>query len=81
MWNVIECHGRIPNKSLRTFDLDFTGVKSASLGVFMFIFIFVFCLFRAAPAACGGSQARGLIGAVVASLHHSHSNARCELHL
>ena len=34
-----------------------------SLGDFHF---FVFCLFRAAPAACGGSQARGRIGAAAA---------------
>ena len=33
-----------------------------------------FCLFRAAPATYGGSQARGQIGAVAASLHHSLSN-------
>ena len=31
--------------------------------------------------AYGGSQARGLIGAVAAGLHQSHSNARSELHL
>ena len=31
-------------------------------------------LSRAAPTAYGGSQARGQIGAVAASLHHSHSN-------
>ena len=38
-------------------------------------FFSVFCLFfRAAPEAYGGSQARGPIGAVAASLHHSHSN-------
>ena len=37
-------------------------------------FFLVFCLFRAAPAACGGSQARGQIGAVAADLHYSHSN-------
>jgi len=43
----------------------------------LFIYLFVFCLFRAAPAAYGGSQARGLIGTVAASLHHSH--ARSEL--
>ena len=29
----------------------------------------------------GGSPARGLTGAPAASLHHSHSNARSELHL
>jgi len=31
--------------------------------------------------AYGGSQARDRIGAVTAGLHHSHSNARSELHL
>jgi len=44
--------------------------------------IFSFFAFsRAAPVAYGGSQARGPIGAVVTSLHQSHSNARSELHL
>ena len=41
----------------------------------------LFCLLsRAAPAAYGGSQARGLIGAVAAghSHSHSHSNTRSE---
>ena len=45
---------------------------------------FFFCLFdlsRAAPAAYGGSQARGLIGAVAASLCQSHSNAISEPHV
>ena len=36
------------------------------------------CLFRAAPSAYGGSQARCLIRAVAASLHHSHSNVESE---
>ena len=47
---------------------------------------FVFCLFVvvvvaiswAAPVAYGGSQARGLIGAVATSLHQSHSNSGSE---
>ena len=39
------------------------------------------CLFRAALKAYGGSQGRGLIGAVAAILHHSHSNARSESRL
>ena len=30
-----------------------------------------FCLFRAAPVARGGSQARGPMGAIAVSLHHS----------
>ena len=36
------------------------------------------CLFRAAPMAYGGSQARGLIRATVAGLHQSPSNTRSE---
>ena len=44
---------------------------------FLFCFLF-FRPFRAAPAACGGSQARSRIRAVAAGLHHSHSNARSE---
>ena len=39
---------------------------------------FLFCLFRAEPTAYGGSQARGLIGAVAAGLCQSHSNAGSE---
>ena len=42
---------------------------------------FSFLLFRAAPAAYGGSQAGGRIRAVAASLRHSHSNARSQPHL
>ena len=40
-----------------------------------------FSFFRAAPVACGGSQAKGPIGAVAAGLHQSHSNTRSEPHL
>ena len=40
--------------------------------------LFSFCLFRTAPVAYGGSQTRGLIGAAVAGLHHSHSNVGSE---
>ena len=39
---------------------------------------YFFCLFRVTPAAYGGSQARGWIGATAASLHHSHSNEGSE---
>ena len=44
----------------------------------------VFCLLRLSrvpPTAYGSSQARGQIGAIAASLHHSHSNTRSKLHL
>ena len=45
---------------------------------------FFFCLFAiswAAPAAYGGSQARGQIGAVATGLRQSHSNEGSEPHL
>ena len=44
----------------------------------MFLFFCLFAFSRAAPRAYGCSQARGLIGAVAASLHLSHSNAGSE---
>ena len=43
--------------------------------------LFFFLLFRAAPSACGSSQARGQIGAIAASLHHSHSQTGSKQHL
>ena len=45
--------------------------------------IYLFCLlsFYTPPMACGGSQARSQIGAVAASLYHSHSHMGSELHL
>lgn len=41
---------------------------------FFFFFLFLPFFSRAAPAANGGSKARGLSGAVAASLQHSRSN-------
>ena len=41
-------------------------------------FLVFFFLFRAAPAAYGGSQARGVESAVAAGLWHSHSNLGSE---
>ena len=37
-----------------------------------------FFFFRAAPAAYGGSQAKGRVGATAAGLCHSHSNSGSE---
>ena len=54
---------------------------SMNVGFFRGFFVCLFLLFRAAPSTHGGSQARGLIGATTAGLHHSHSSARSELHL
>ena len=42
------------------------------------LFVGLFCLFRAAPMACGISQAGGRIGAVAAGLRHSQSNVGSE---
>ena len=44
----------------------------------MLFFFWSFCLLRATPAAYGGSQARGLIGAVATGLRQSHSNVGSE---
>ena len=53
---------------------------SFSLSLFFFLFCFVcFGHFRALPAAYGGSQIRGQIGAVDAGLRQSHSNTGPEL--
>ena len=43
----------------------------------LYLFIY-FLLFRATPAAGGGSQARGRIRATAAGLHHSHSRRGSE---
>ena len=44
--------------------------------------IYLFIVFsRAVPTAYGGSQARGLIGAIATGLHQSHSNVGSELRL
>ena len=47
----------------------------------IFIYLFIYWLFRAAPVAYVGSQARGRIRAVVAGLRHSHCNTRSEPYL
>ena len=66
--------------------ITLTGSTSAKnhQGTLRNNFFFVFCLFRAALMACGGSQARGPIGAIAAGLHRSHSNAGsdcvCDVH-
>ena len=49
--------------------------------VFFFVVVVVVAISWAAPAAYGGSQARGRIGAVATGLHQSHSNAGSESRL
>ena len=46
--------------------------------IILFFFFLCFAFSRAAPAPYGGSQARGLIGAIADGLYHSHSNAGSE---
>ena len=57
--------------------------KKERNATFLFLFLF-FCLFRAAPMAYGGFQARGLIGAVATGLYHSQATSDlshvCDLH-
>ena len=48
---------------------------------FIYLFIYLFSLFRPTPAAHGGSQVRGPIGAVAAGLCQSHIHAGSKLHL
>ena len=50
---------------------SFIDLTTVQYSIFLFLLFF-----RATPAAYGGSQARGRIGATAASLHHSHSNTR-----
>ena len=47
------------------------------LSFFLSFFFWSFFLFRATPVAYGGSQARGLIGATTAGLHHS--SQQCQI--
>ena len=47
-------------------------------GLFVVVVVVVVAISLAAPAAYGGSQARGLIGAVATGLRQSHSNVGSE---
>ena len=56
--------------------ITFTFFVLWSFSQSSFLFVcFVFLLFRAAPVAYGGSQARGWIRAIAAGLRQSHSSA------
>ena len=75
---MYKCKGMFrERKTYSVFSLRILNRKYQQLifTVFFVLFCFVFCLFRATPMACGGSQARGLIRAVAAGLGHCHSNA------
>ena len=55
-------------------------VKWMSLYLACFFVLLLFLPFRATPAAYGGSQARGPVGAAAAGLHHGHSHTRFLTH-
>ena len=64
-----------------SYQVDNVQVFSSALDcLFTFFFCCCCCLFRAVPTACGGSQARGWIGAVEAGLYHIHSHTRSLTH-
>ena len=50
-----------------------------SFCLFVVVVVVVVAISWAAPAAYGGSQARGLIGAVAAGLHHSNAGSEPRL--
>ena len=67
---------------LRVHGDSLSGAGKVLMSLFFFFFFFcLFSFFRAAPSAYGGFQARGLIGAVAAGLHHSHSSMASEQRL
>ena len=67
-------------KSRKVWGMRSAG-SGAGLSFYLIIYYYYYFAFRATPRAYGGSQARGLIRAVAAGLHQSHSSARAELHL
>ena len=68
-----------------SFKQEFVGSRhvlgTARIEIIIIIIIIIIGLFRATPPAYGSSQAKNLIRAVAAGLHHSHSHAGCKLHL
>ena len=54
-----------------------TALRPVSTRAFI-SFSFSFLLFRATPAVYRDSQARGPVGDIAASLHHSHSSVGLE---
>ena len=64
--------------NLSSVNFAFAGTMPSCLFLILFSFFVFFAFSRATPSAYGSSQARGLIGAVAASLNQSHSNAGSE---
>ena len=80
---VIRCSWKFAHQRQRlklTF-ISLSHVFSVAHTTFIAMLKIFFFLFTAAPAAYGGSQARGRIGASAAGLPHSHGNAGSEAYL
>ena len=71
----MQCYGLDRERHIQTLSFFL------NLFIFIFYFLWLFAISWAAPAAYGGSQARGQIGAAAAGLHQSHSNTGSEPHL
>ena len=69
---------KLPKNNLFAVSIVWAFSECHILGIILYVaslfLFFYFCPFRATLAAFGGSQARGQIGAVAASPHHSYSN-------
>ena len=61
--------------------LQQASTEYSLFGIVRHLFSLFFAISWAAIVAYGGSQARGLIGAVAAGLRQSHSNMGSEPHL
>ena len=55
--------------------------KVTQFYIYIYTDTHAFFFSRAAPVACGGSQARGQVGAVATGLGQSHSNSGSDPHL
>ena len=69
-----------PDKMCRCFSKTSGDTQLSRLGLLFYFFIY-FCLFAFSRATHGGSQARGLIGAVATVPRQSHSNTGSKPHL
>ena len=82
MCDVYVC---MPRKDFSDILFCSSQIKSKGITRYMFISLFILLFICFSLSLFGGkygsSQARGLIGAVAADLHHRHSNARSEPHL
>ena len=72
-WGISSPHIQKRLKRLELTEVSWRGAKGTELGFFSF--------FLGPNSAYEGSQARGLIEATAAGLHHSHSNVGSELRL